>query len=449
MFEEAEDTRPWLAQQPSVAAVLIAHNGAAWLPKVLQSFAIMDYAPVSWHVVDVSSTDGSGDLLIETFGADRITYAPSGTGFGEAVQIALESAPQTDWVWMLHDDSAVTPGTLAGLLDEATSQDDIAAVGPKIREWPSLKRLLEVGLTVTGTGSRETGLEPGEPDAGQHDRPRDVLAVNTAGMLVRRTVWEELDGFDPNLPLFFDDIDFGWRAARAGHRVRTAPTAVIFHAEASSRRSRRPTAGDVQTYERRRAALFTILANSSTRRFAWQYVRLFFGTLLRVLGLLAVRAPEEAGDELQALRLIYLQPGNLRAARRRRALTAKVPSAAIGALMPPVWLPYRHGLDAVRGVATAMVSPETQVSGGRRSSVTEEGPDEIQDLPDEPSMMIRRPWLTTVLVLVVLSVVAGRGLFSGGLCQMHYARKQRHGDPLVGCPGHRRWLVEHFFRPLA
>src|SRR5882757_8534136 len=113
MLEEAEDTRPWLTNPPTVAAVLVAHNGAAWLPKVFESLAVMDYAPTSWNVVDVSSTDGSGELLRETFGAERITYAPSGTGFGAAVRLGLEHAPLTDWIWLLHDDSAVTPGTLA------------------------------------------------------------------------------------------------------------------------------------------------------------------------------------------------------------------------------------------------------------------------------------------------------------------------------------------------
>ena len=162
----------------------------------------------------------------DSFGAERITYAPSGTGFGEAVRLGLESMPRTDWIWLLHDDSSVLPGTLSGLLDTATSATDIAMVGPKIREWPSLRRLLEVGVTVTSAGARETGLETGEPDAGQHDRPRDVLAVNTAGMLVRRDVWDELGGLDPDLPLHFDDVDLGWRLARAGYRTRTAPTAV-------------------------------------------------------------------------------------------------------------------------------------------------------------------------------------------------------------------------------
>lgn len=425
MFEEAEETRPWLAEPPTVAAILVAHNGAAWLPKVFETLAVMDFAPTSWNVVDVSSTDGSGELLRETFGAERITYAASGTGFGAAVTLGLESAPRTDWIWLLHDDCAVTPGTLAGLLDEATTADDIAVVGPKIREWPSLKRLLEVGLSITSTGGRETGLEPGEPDAGQHDRPRDVLAVNTAGVLIRRDVWDELGGFDPSLRLYFDDIDFGWRVARAGYRTRTAPRAVLFHAEASSRGSRRSTAGDVHDSEQRRAAMFTLLANAGSKKFVWQYVRLFFGTLLRILGLLIVKAPEEAGDELSALQSIYLHPSRLRTARKSRNDSARVPAKDVRRLLPPPWLPYQHGIDSLREVVTSMVRPETVDTVGRRSSAIDTDPDETHDLPSEPSILVRRPWLVAVLSAIVLSFIAGRGLFSGGLL---------HGGVLLASP---------------
>lgn len=425
MFEEPEETRPWLSEPPTVAAILVAHNGAAWLPKVFESLGVMDFAPTSWNVVDVSSTDGSGELLRDAFGAERITYAPSGTGFGAAVALGLEAAPRADWIWLLHDDCAVTPGTLAGLLDEATKAEDIAVVGPKIREWPSLKRLLEVGLSITGTGGRETGLEPGEPDAGQHDRPTDVLAVNSAGVLIRRDVWDELGGFDAALRLYFDDIDFGWRVARAGYRTRTAPRAILFHAEATSRWNRRRTAGDVPASEFRRAAMFTLLANVSRGKFAWQYIRLFFGTLLRVIGLLIAKAPEEAGDELAALQAIYLHPGKLRAARQSRAKTARRSAKEIRALFPHAWLPYQHGFDSLREVVTSMVRPETVDSGGRRSTTMDDGPDETHDLPDEPSIFVRSPWMSTVLVLIALSIVAGRGLFSGGLL---------HGGALLASP---------------
>lgn len=414
-MDETPTTRHWLDAPPSVGVILVAHNGATWLPKVLASFADMFHAPTFWQVVDVSSTDGGADLLRDSFGSERITYAPSGTGFGDAVRLGLEVLPPTDWIWLLHDDSAVLPGTLSGLLDTATSAPDIAVVGPKIREWPSLRRLLEVGLTITATGSRETGLETGEPDAGQHDRPRDVLAVNTAGMLVRRDVWDELDGFDRNLPLYFDDIDFGWRVARAGYRTRTAPTAVLFHAESSSKGTRQRTAGDVPHWEPRRAALYTLLVNSPMPRFLFQYVRLFLGSLLRVLALLIGKDAEAASDELLALRSAYMHPVRLVRERRRRATTSTRTHREMRHLLAAPWLPYLHGFDVARETLTALVRPEAVATIGRRSTTLDQAPDEVDDLEDGPSLLARRPWFTTVLVLVVLSLFAGRGLLAGGL----------------------------------
>ena len=393
----------------------MAHNGARWLPKVLASFSHMFFAPSSWQVVDVGSTDGSADLLRESFGAERVTEVPAGTGFGEAVRRGLAQMPPTDWIWLLHDDASVLPGTLSGLLDTATSAPDIAMVGPKIREWPSLRRLLEVGLTITSTGVRETGLETGEPDAGQHDRPRDVLAVNTAGMLVRRDVWDELGGFDPHLPLYFDDIDLGWRLARAGYRTMTAPTAVLFHAESSRRGTRARVPGDVPHWEQRRAALYTLLANTPMPRFLWQYVRLFLGSLVRVVGLLVGKDPEAAGDELLALRSTYLRPLRLLRARRRRARTSRRPHRQIRELFPSYWLPYQHGFDVLRDTVTALVKPEAVSSAGRRSTTLDQAPDEVVDLDDGPSLVLRRPWFVVVVLLVLLSLVAGRGLLGGGL----------------------------------
>jgi GT2 family glycosyltransferase len=428
-MDESGSTRHWLDDPPTVGAVLVAHNGAAWLPKVLASFANMFQAPTAWRVVDVSSTDGCADLLRDSFGAERITYAPSGTGFGEAVRLGVEAMPRTDWIWLLHDDAAVLPGTLAGLLDVATSADDIAVVGPKIREWPSLRRLLEVGLTVTNTGSRETGLETGEPDAGQHDWPRDVLAVTSAGMLVRRDVWDELGGFDPALPMYFDDIDFGWRVARAGYRTRTAPGGVMFHVEASRRGNRRRTAGDVPHWEPRRAAIYTLLANTSAPHVWWQHVRLFVGSLMRVLGFLIGKDPESASDELLSLRGVYLHPLEMRAARRARAATSKRSDRDIGHLFPPFWLPYRHGFDAIRDTIVALVRPEAIETVGRRSSLGEHGPEETEDLEDGPSLLERRPWLATVLVLIGLSFIAGRGLFGG------ISGGSLHGGALPPAPG--------------
>ena len=93
-----------------------------------------------------------------------------------------------------------------------------------------------------------------------------VLAVNTAGMLVRRSVLEDLGGFDDQLAVFGNDIDFGWRAAAAGHKTIVVPSAVVFHVEAAHRGVRRtPLTGRHTHYQERRAALYTLLVNTRGR----------------------------------------------------------------------------------------------------------------------------------------------------------------------------------------
>ena len=197
-----------------MAALVVSHDGARWLPVVIDALRSQTRAPDHVVAVDTGSRDESADLLDAAFGP--VVPAPASTGYPEAVRRGVaELGPEVEWLWLLHDDSTPDTGALEALLAAADEHPEADILGPKLREWPSLRRLLEVGVTISGTGRRETGLERGEYDQGQHDEVRRVLAVNTAGMLVRRRVLEDLGGLDDRLPVFGNDIDLGWRAAAA------------------------------------------------------------------------------------------------------------------------------------------------------------------------------------------------------------------------------------------
>jgi len=409
----------------TVTALLVSHDGARWLPAVLDGVTAQTRRPDRVLAVDTGSTDTSAEVLHDRLGPQAVHTAPVGTSFGAAVALGLQAAQageDDEWVWLLHDDSNPAPDALERLLEAVDGDRSVDIVGPKLREWPSLRRLLEVGVTISGTGRRETGLERGEYDQGQHDQVRDVLAVNTAGMLVRRPVLEQL-GFDERLPLFGNDIDFGWRAARAGHRARVVPEAIVFHAEAARRGVRR-TSLTTQSPRRaeRRAALYTVLANCSGRALPFQVLRLFFGSLLRALGFLLVRAPGESAEELGALASVYARPDVIAAARRSRRRSATVPAKDVRHLLAPPWLPYRHGLDFVSDVATALAHQASDMSQARRGRVeaSETGPVpvEAQNLPDDTGLVARvltNPVAAFMAGLVVLSLVAMRGLIGAGL----------------------------------
>ncbi len=435
----------------SVTALLVSHDGARWLPAVLAGLTGQTLPVDRVVVVDTTSRDESVALVrdaLDSAGLDRasgravIDIVPGSVNYPAAVRHALDLVPpdsfsdgETEWIWLLHDDSNPDPDALGELLTAAGEHPDAAILGPKLREWPSLRRLLEVGLTITGTGHRETGLERGEYDQGQHDAVREVLAVNTAGMLVRRRVLESLGGLDEELPIFGNDIDFGWRAALAGHRTLVVPQAVVFHAEAAHRGVRRtPLTGRHTHYQERRAALFTSLANVSPRAFAWQYVRLFLGSLLRVLGYLGVRSVGEALDELAAVLSVHGRPRQLLAARRERARRRETEPTDVRRLLAPPWLPYRHGLDFVTDLASAAtnqaadvaerrrvarsqgVAPGTGPAGreGRRGAATSSGEDDDDAYLTDTGLVARfftNPVAVVLVLFGVLALLAGREAF--------------------------------------
>jgi GT2 family glycosyltransferase len=428
------------ARAPRVSAVIVAHDGERWIPHLLSALEASTCKPDEVVAVDTSSGDGSAALLEAALGAGRVVEAPRNAGFGDAVQRGVASltpdptgSADDEWLWLLHDDCAPAPDALEQLLVLVQEYPDAAVVGCRIRAWPRARRLLEVGVTTTGTGRRETGLEPGEYDQGQHDGVRRVLAVSSAGMLVRRRVWDSLHGFDRRLPLFRDDIDFGWRAARAGQKVVVSPDAVVFHAEAATR-GVRPIDNTIASPHRadRAAALYTLLVNCSLLVLPFQYIRLAVGSVLRAIGFLVGKLPSAAFDEVAAAARVLLRPDRIVAGRFARRGSRSASRSQVRALLPSWWTPYANGLDAVlsrfaesfRESAAAVAESAARTLRRRGSDITaiETGPvsDDAVDVPwgaGPVAWIARHPVISLSGALAALALVAGRGLFGSGALQ--------------------------------
>ena len=192
-----------------VTAILVVHDGATWLPEVVTSLATQTRSADRILAVDTGSVDASVKLLkgarIPTISLDRES------GFGEAISHAVAQLPATtdpmnEWIWVLHDDCSFAKDALEKMLAATIERPSVAMAGPKLLGWHDRSHLLEVGISLATNGARWTGLEPDEYDQGQRDGVHDVLAVSTAGALIRRDVYEELGGFDQNLELFRETL---------------------------------------------------------------------------------------------------------------------------------------------------------------------------------------------------------------------------------------------------
>ncbi|GAA2810642.1 glycosyltransferase family 2 protein [Crossiella cryophila] len=325
---------PTLSTAP-VLAVIVCHDGAEWLRPLLSALRRQSVRPRHILAVDTGSTDATARVLAAAAtGPDQLldgvlTEAPD-TGFGAAVGKAVATATERwgdpgKWIWLLHDDSAPEPDCLPALLSTAELAPSAAVLGPLAVDWADPRLVVQGGLSLDASGHTQTGISGAElAYGGGFEQSRDVLAVGSAGALIRREVWERLGGLDPALPLGGDDIDLGWRANLAGHLVLLVPSARIRHARAAERDQRPVHAVPALARARRAHGLRTFLVNTSVPSFLIGLPRLALLCLLRALGFLLLRRGRRAGDELAALGYLFGGRAGLLAARRSRAATRTV-----------------------------------------------------------------------------------------------------------------------------
>ena len=399
-------------RQHHVTVVLVTHDGAAWLPSVLTGLANQSRPPDAAVAVDTDSSDHSATLLRASFGVERVVAVPAKQGFGRAVRRGLESvgriaAPDSDesagqftqWVWLLHDDSAPDPTCLAALLKTADDHPSASVLGPKILGWHDRRLLLEAGVSISNSGRRLTGLERGEHDQGQHDGVRDVLSVNSAGMLVRREIWDLLGGFDPQLKLFRDDLDFCWRAQRAGARVLIATDAVVHHREAATNGSRSTDIAARPHRAERAASVHVLLAHCAFFAAPFVALRLLFGSALRSVAYLLGKDLRAARDEIIAVLIVAIHPWSLYRSRRLVKATATEPASIVRNLRPQLAWQLRQGIEAVAGIITT-----SGASTGPQSAALDSGPidDDAAYLSDQSARWIRRMLLRPSTVIVAM-----------------------------------------------
>ena len=405
-------------QRHVITVVIVTHDGARLLPGLVQGIAEQTYPIARAIGVDTGSRDRSGALLAELLGTDVVFGMESGTGYGAAISRALrhpaarvagQQANDTEWIWLLHDDCQPAPDALEQMLRVANRSQTVAILGPKLRDLNDRQVLRETGLTVDRAGRRLTGIEPGEIDQGQHDGNRGVLAVSTAGMLIRRDVWEQLGGFDPMLPLFRDDIDFCWRAHAAGHDVRVVTDAVVYHRELSARQSRKaPAAGGHPRMIERRAALYVFAANLPFAAMLTILSGCVFGSLLRAGYFLISKQQRRAFDHLGAVVWLVSHPIRIWRARRRRAAGRK---RGYAVLKPKI--PHAKTLSRLaEGLAGALSRNSPYEGSGQHGGMTDDPDDELPLPP--PDSMIRRvlthPSVLLAAALLVVTVIAERSL---------------------------------------
>jgi GT2 family glycosyltransferase len=288
--------------QPRVTAILVARNGSEFLEHTLAALRSQTTPPDATVFVDAASSDNTAQLLANE-GPTQFVSDTGRRGFGGAVAHGLQLAPpatsENDWIWLLSQDSAPHPRALENLLAAVEIAPSVAIAGPKLMRWDRPDTISEYGESITRLGS-SVALVDDELDQAQHDVGSDLLGVAAVGMLVRRSVWAALSGFDPALPSVDAALDFSIRARLAGHRVVGVPSARILSSGGAELFGRSSISAGATSTLRRSAQLHRRLVYSRAVLIPLHWLSLLPLAILRSIVHLIFKRPSSIGGEFRA-----------------------------------------------------------------------------------------------------------------------------------------------------
>jgi GT2 family glycosyltransferase len=219
----------------SVSAVVVSHGHARELERSLPTLA-----PQVDELVLIANMPGSVGAVPPTV---RVLENPRRLTFAANVNVGI-AATVGEYVLVANPDAVAEPGAVAALVAFAKEHARCGIAGPQLLwpdgSWqPSRRRF----PTVRGTLVRRTPLRrlfPPFEHQFEHyqlgERPAEPVEADWllgAFLLQRRTMLDELGGWDAGYRHYCEDIDLCYRAARAGWERWYVPQSVVHHAYAA------------------------------------------------------------------------------------------------------------------------------------------------------------------------------------------------------------------------
>ncbi len=226
---------------PAVSAVIVNFNACEHLVGCVRSLRADGVGDVV--VVDNNSSDGSQDALAASDPDARFLPTGANLGFGTAANVGVAGTASA-YVLILNPDTIVEPGTTRALAAALDRDPRLAAVGPRVDNldgtlYPSVRRFPRMGdaaghafLGLVWRGNpftrRYRMLDWNHAEAGPVD-----WASGTC-LLVRRTAFEQVGGFDPAYFMYVEDVDLCWRLRQAGWTIGYEPAGRVVHTVGAS-----------------------------------------------------------------------------------------------------------------------------------------------------------------------------------------------------------------------
>lgn len=204
--------------EPAVSVIIVNWNGKIWLERCINSLLKQAYPNLEIVVVDNASSDGSHDLLVESFPDVRLIQSDQNLGFAGGNNLGIKHS-QGEYILLLNNDTWIDTDFVEKALGYLRTQNlDVVGAVEVPYEGESIERPL--GWTIDLLG-HPVNFVLGD---------RQQFYLSGCCILFSRAVYQETGGLDSDFFMYFEEIDWFWRLHLLGKRIAVISSLQVHHA---------------------------------------------------------------------------------------------------------------------------------------------------------------------------------------------------------------------------
>lgn len=224
-----------------LAVVTVTYSPGEHLEHFLSTLADATVENPQVILADNGSTDGAPEAAAAAHDHVRLLRTGGNIGYGGAINRAVaEIDPDIEFVVVVNPDVRWSPGAIDELLAAADRWPRAGALGPMVREpdgsvYPSARQVPDL---ISGAGHAVLGtVWPSNPWTQRYRQENETITERSAGwlsgscLLMRRSAFDSVNGFDSRYFMYMEDVDLGDRLGRAGWLNVFVPSAEVTHAK--------------------------------------------------------------------------------------------------------------------------------------------------------------------------------------------------------------------------
>lgn len=223
------------SKKPRVCIAILNYNGKEFLESFLPSVSFSsNKEEVDVVVIDNHSTDESIPYIHEWHPEIRTICLTKNYGFADGYNRGLQTV-DNEYIVFLNSDVMVTEGWLDPLLALIDTNKSIAVVQPLVLSLENKQEFEYAGAAggfldvLAYPFCRGRLFDEVEKNHGQFQENAEIFWSSGAAMVVRSKVFKDLGGFDGTYFAHHEEIDFCWRAKRAGYRIMACGESKVYH----------------------------------------------------------------------------------------------------------------------------------------------------------------------------------------------------------------------------